>query len=162
MSLHRCLEGDPFPARCASCLVSPGQGLPTEVVSVWPRALLIPGMLHAGKVSTILSSSPYKEWAKELPEFATFPISRPYYHVMKSVFSRELHGFTDASQFGYAYTVYISVVYTDGTISTALVYSKTNVAPLKSITIPKLELSGALLLARTLTHVAEQQELSVT
>ena len=80
---------------------------------------------------------------------------------MKSVFSRELHRLADASRLGYACAVYIRVVYTDGTISTALVYSKTKVAPLKSITIPKLELSGTLLLARTLTHVAEQLELSV-
>ena len=74
---------------------------------------------------------------------------------MKSVFSRELHGLADASRLGYACAVYIRVVYTDGIISTALVYSKTKVAPLKTITIPKLELSGALLLARTLIHVAE-------
>ena len=79
-----------------------------------------------------------------------------------SCFASELHGFADASRLGYACAVYIRVVYTDGTISTALVYSKTKVAPLKSITIPKLELSGALLLARTLTHVAEMLELFVT
>ena len=81
---------------------------------------------------------------------------------MKSVFSRELHRYSDASQHGYACAVYIRVVYTDGIVSTALVYSKMKVALLKPITILKLELSGALLLARTLTHVAEQLELSIT
>ena len=57
MSLHRCLEGDPFPARYPLCIVSSGQGLLTEVVSLLDRALLIPGMLHAGKVPTILSTT---------------------------------------------------------------------------------------------------------
>ena len=112
-------------------------------------------------VPTIIKKE-WNRWAKELPELATFPISRPYYHVMKSAFSRELHGFADASRLSYACAVYIRVVYTDGTISAELVYSKTKVAPLKFITITKPELSGALLLARTLTNVAEQLELSVT
>ena len=125
------------------------------------QQLWLTGLGWDDPVPTIIKKE-WNWWAKELPEFATFPISRPYYHVMKSVNSRELHGFADASRLGYACAVYIRVVYTDGTISTALVYSKTKVAPLKSITIPKLELSGALLLARTLTHVAELLELSVT
>ena len=108
------------------------------------QQLWLTGLGWDDSVPTIIKKE-WNWWAKELLEFATFPISRPYYHVMKSVFSRVLHGFADASRLGYACAVYIRVVYTDRTISTALVYSKMKVAPLKFITIPKLELSGAIL-----------------
>ena len=58
--------------------------------------------------------------------------------------------------------VYLRVVYTDATIHTTLVFSKTKLAPLKTLTIPKLELSAAVLLAKTLSYLAKQLQLSVS
>ena len=60
----------------------------------------------------------------------------------------ELHGFSDASNRAYAGVVYIRSLYEDGGTDVRLVASKTRVAPLKRQTIPRLELSGALILAR--------------
>ncbi len=51
--------------------------------------------------------------------------------------------------------VYLRAVYTDATTSTTLIMSKTKVAPLKSITIPRLELCSAHLLSKLLVHVIE-------
>ncbi|XP_021959562.1 uncharacterized protein LOC110855462 [Folsomia candida] len=57
-----------------------------------------------------------------------------------------LAGFCDASQKSYAAAVYLCVYY-NGSSSTSLVSSKTRIAPVKVITLPRLELCGADILA---------------
>ena len=65
-----------------------------------------------------------------------------------------LYGFCDASTTAYAAVVYL--VKEDTTQkSSSFVTSKTRVAPLKPLTIPRLELLSAALLARLITTVAE-------
>ena len=59
-----------------------------------------------------------------------------------------MHGFSDASEQTFAAVVYLRAVYPDGTITTRLVAAKTRVAPIKKQSIPRLELLGALILAR--------------
>lgn len=63
----------------------------------------------------------------------------------------QLVGFCDASLNAYAAVVYLRVV-REASTSVSILASKTRVAPLKTITIPRLELLSALLLAR-LTHL---------
>ena len=67
----------------------------------------------------------------------------------------ELHGFCDASQNAYAAVIYIRATYASNPPSCKLVISKTRVAPLKPTTIPRLELCGAALLARTMKATRE-------
>jgi len=61
----------------------------------------------------------------------------------------ELHGFADASKKAYAGVIYLRVV-REGTSETFLLTSKTKVAPLKILSIPRLELNAAELLSRLL------------
>ncbi|GFY01331.1 uncharacterized protein TNCV_5077971 [Trichonephila clavipes] len=58
-----------------------------------------------------------------------------------------LHGFSDASEAAYACVVY-AVHRNRETTKVAMLGGKSKVAPLKPICIPRLELNGALLLAR--------------
>ncbi|GBN71477.1 hypothetical protein AVEN_85918-1 [Araneus ventricosus] len=78
-------------------------------------------------------------------------INVPRYILSEDVTKIELHGFSDASERAYGAVIYIRCVTHSGLIQTKLVCSKSRVSPLKPITVPRLELSAALLLAR-LTH----------
>ncbi|XP_011858176.1 PREDICTED: uncharacterized protein LOC105555744 [Vollenhovia emeryi] len=73
----------------------------------------------------------------------------------------ELHGFSDASQLAMAAVIYISVH--DSTGATfSLVCSKTKVTLLKRLSIPRLELTAALLLSRLMQYVKATLNMDVT
>ena len=100
------------------------------------------------------------KWRMELPLLANCHIARCYFpreaHI---IISWQLHGFSDASEAAFAGVVYLRMVDTGGNVHVSLVTSKTKVAPIKRLSIPRLELCGAQLLARLLYHI--QQVLSV-
>ena len=70
--------------------------------------------------------------------------------VNDAVTSARLVGYCDASKSAYAATVYLQLK-TVSCVLTEFVCSKTRVAPLKELTIPRLELLSALLLARLIS-----------
>ena len=65
-----------------------------------------------------------------------------------------LYGFSDASKKAYCATIYLFTKTSIG-YSSELLTSKTRVAPLKGQTIPRLEVLGAIFLARLMTTVWE-------
>lgn len=65
----------------------------------------------------------------------------------------EIHTFSDASERAYGACVYIRSVSNSGIVCVRLLISKNKVAPIKSCTIPRLELSASLLGARLCTKV---------
>ncbi|XP_015367520.1 PREDICTED: uncharacterized protein LOC107164278 [Diuraphis noxia] len=64
-----------------------------------------------------------------------------------------LCGFCDASEKGYAAVVYIRLEDTNDQRSVVLLGSKTKLAPMKSVTIPRLELCAAVLLSKWLHRI---------
>ena len=95
------------------------------------------------------------QWREELKCLAERHISRCYFPKGVHIVAVDLHGFSDASERVYAGVVYIRMIDSDGNIHISLVTSKTKVAPIKRLTIPRLELCGAHLLARLLHHVQQ-------
>ena len=95
------------------------------------------------------------QWRCELRLLVSKTIPRCYFPKSVQVTSFQLHGFCDASELAYAGVVYLRMVDSEENVHIALVTSKTKVAPIKRLTIPRLELCGAQLLAQLLFHVRE-------
>lgn len=65
----------------------------------------------------------------------------------------ELHGFADASKSAYGACLYLRSVKSDYSVDCHLLCSKSRVAPLSEMSIPRLELCAALLLSRLVAKV---------
>ena len=72
----------------------------------------------------------------------------------------ELHCFGDASPAGYGACAYLRFPTTDGKYTTSFVLSKARVAPIKRVTLPRLELLAALLCARLVSFLIRTLRLS--
>ena len=87
-------------------------------------------------------------------------IPRCYHDPCKEKLTLQLHGFCDSSQVALAAVVYLRTVYVDTLVSTSMVIAKSRVAPVKTQTIPKLELCSAVLLSKLLATVKEQLDIN--
>ena len=92
----------------------------------------------------------FENWKGQIHKLADIKLPRQV--MVPNADSVELHGFGDASQKGYCACVYI-VSRSGSTAVSRLVVSKTRVAPLKEMTIPRLELTASFLLARVMALV---------
>ncbi|XP_055603895.1 uncharacterized protein LOC129752127 [Uranotaenia lowii] len=73
----------------------------------------------------------------------------------------ELHGYSDASCQAYGAVIYIKSISSDGTTQVNLLTSKSRVAPLKPVTIPRLELLAAKLLAELTQKVMSAMQIEL-
>lgn len=96
--------------------------------------------------------NPWKQLKSELSELSKLSLPR---RILFDDFERcELHGFCDASTLGYAAVIYLRVQRADS-IRVFLLCSKSRVAPLKTLTLPKLELTAGKLLADLVKFVTD-------
>lgn len=91
----------------------------------------------------------WHRWIELLGFLEEVKVPRCYFKGVHSNMIRglQLHVLVDASETSYACVAYLRLVY-EGEIRCALVGSKTKVAPLKPLSIPRLELQAALIGAR--------------
>ena len=86
------------------------------------------------------------QWINDLPKLDMFQIPRCIKpSSFGQIVSCQLHHFSDASQKGYGAVSYLRLANSSGNISCAFVIAKARLAPLKTMTIPRLELSAATL-----------------
>ena len=93
----------------------------------------------------------WESWIQEFSKLENFKVPRCIRLFPHAVL--ELIGFSDASNTSYAAVVYLRTVATDITVS--LMIAKSRVSPMTKPTIPRLELLGAVLLARLMCLVKE-------
>lgn len=94
------------------------------------------------------------EWNQfriQLPFIEKVHINR-WIHTTKNT-NFQLQGFCDASEKAYAAVIYVRVQDSKNNWSNHLLTAKTRVAPVKRISLPRLELCGAVLLAKLLGQV---------
>lgn len=89
-------------------------------------------------------------WQSQLQELTKIKIRRWIGISPDDCFT--LHGFADASQLAYGAVVYVRVEGSNG-IECILIASRSRVAPLRTVTVPRLELLAAKLLAELLCRV---------
>jgi len=94
----------------------------------------------------------WEEFRKSLPLLSSLSIPRFIPHSINV----ELHGFSDSSEKGYAAVVYLRTLNPDQSWSVYILMGKSKVAPLKRLSLPRLELAAALLLAKLMRSIADR------
>lgn len=105
---------------------------------------------------SVLPEELQKTWTEfyhNIPYLQNLSIYRYYFTDVPSEIY--LLGFSDASQKAYGACLYLRATYPNRTPSCALVIAKTKVAPIKTQSLPRLELCGALLLAQLVNRLLE-------
>ena len=88
----------------------------------------------------------WDNWLQHLPLISEFKVRRCLKSTaLDNVKTVELHHFADASEKGYGTVSYIRFIDINGRLECTLLGSKTRLAPIKSLSIPRLELSAAAL-----------------
>jgi hypothetical protein len=94
----------------------------------------------------------WKKLYRQLPVLNNISIPR-LVKIKGQATAIQIHGFSDASGRAYVACVYIRAGSTNGELHSQLLCSKSRVSPVKQVSIPRLDLCGAQLLARLIKKV---------
>ncbi|GFX16434.1 integrase_H2C2 domain-containing protein [Trichonephila clavipes] len=104
-----------------------------------------------------------KEWRRFIDSLeAVNNISIDRCIVIHRAESIELHAFSNASEKAYGSSIYLKSIFALGEVKVCLVTSKSRVSPLKQISLPRLELCGAVLAAKLMKKMKEALNLQIT
>ena len=108
------------------------------------------------------SKQKWQSWLKELPKLEQFEIPRCFKPPNSSDIQRcELHHFSDASSQGYGAVSYLRQTDVHGEVHCSLIMAKSRLAPLKAMTIPRMELSAAVLATRLDRMIKQELDMAV-
>ena len=101
----------------------------------------------------------WETWKKGLNDLPSVTIPRCYeMNGLTEPYKVELHNFSDASNEGYGQCSYLRLIEHAKTIRVSLVMAKSRVAPSKITTIPRLELTAAVLSVKVAKFLQEELE----
>ncbi|XP_076032233.1 uncharacterized protein LOC143020014 [Oratosquilla oratoria] len=99
------------------------------------------------------------KWIASLYEISRLRFSRCVFPLELNGCTSELHHFCDASEVAFGACTYMRTINQDGKVHVALLASKARVAPIKGVTIPRLEISAAVEAAKL--DVVVRRELDI-
>lgn len=105
-------------------------------------------------------ASKFDKWLCGMSTIGCLSIPRSY-HGGREVNRRELHIFVDASEDAYAAVAYWRLMDNNKKIDTVLIAARARVAPLKTLTIPRLELQAALIGVRLAQTIKEDHRIPI-
>ncbi|XP_044316597.1 uncharacterized protein LOC123037886 [Drosophila rhopaloa] len=103
----------------------------------------------------------FAAWRREMDAVGQFRCPRQYFG-HGAVRTIELHVFVDASQSAFAAVAYWSATYEDGNVLVSFVCAKTKCAPMRTMSIPRLELQAAVLGTRLMNTVKEEHSVDTS
>lgn len=103
----------------------------------------------------------WSSWIHELKKCQAFQIPRCMSNDMFQAESIEWHTMVDASESAFAAVCYVRLIFSNGSAALCFVAGKTKAAPLKHLSVPRLELQAALLGVRLATTFRELQTFKV-
>ena len=159
------METDSFSFRILNQEKAPThRGILSVVSSMYdPLGFVAPVILHAKSLLQSLCNQKYgwdeeiseedyvtwQGWLRELNSLRTLSVPRCFKPTEFSAVDRvELHHFSDASEYGYGAVSYLRIVDDGGVAHCSFVLGKSRVAPLKVMSIPRLELTAAVVAAK--------------
>ncbi|XP_066928743.1 uncharacterized protein [Clytia hemisphaerica] len=110
-----------------------------------------------------MQSQQWEQWKKEIKLLEKVIIDRCFPPSgFGQIIDSSLHHFSDASCDAYGQASYIRLIDTAGNISIKLVMSKSRVAPPKRPTIPRLELTAAVLSVKITNSLHNELDILIT
>ena len=101
-------------------------------------------------------------WQESLTQLTSLAIPRCFKkHLKTELSSIQLHNFSDASMQGYGAVSYLRLVDEDGKINVSFLVGKSRVTSLKPVTIPRLELTAAVLAVKLSRQIQEELEITI-
>ncbi|XP_058827095.1 uncharacterized protein LOC131687069 [Topomyia yanbarensis] len=108
------------------------------------------------------SNAKWQQWTEMLPEIERVRIPRSYFGNLHSdsYGQIQLHVFCDAGENAYGCVGYLRIV-VNQEVSCSLVMARSKVAPLRQLTIPRLELQAAVLAAQMIKAIRQNHSLEI-
>ncbi|XP_054724195.1 uncharacterized protein LOC129234242 [Uloborus diversus] len=97
----------------------------------------------------------WRKWYGEIKDLDSLTVERYFFLNVRDLRdSVEIHIFSDASLVAYGAVAYFRYSNKKGEVSTSFIMSKVRVAPLKKLTLPRLELLGVLVAAKLCKYLS--------
>ncbi|XP_071486763.1 uncharacterized protein [Diadema antillarum] len=106
--------------------------------------------------------SKWDKWKADILQLDRLSIDRCYKPKgFGEIKNAELHHFCDASNLGYGHCTYLRLTNENGEVHCTMVIGKARVAPIKTVTVPRLELTAATLSVRMSSFLRTELDLNI-
>ena len=106
-----------------------------------------------------LQAEHWGKWLKSSFNIKQVHVPRCYNNLNKNVVAYEVHMYSDASELAYGAIAYLNLVFTDGASTLSFLMGKSRLAPVKTVSLPRLELNAAVVAIRIAQVIKKEMSL---